>query len=391
LLDSKGFKRQRFAELFEEMEAKAKEVFGESVNTSERSPLGIILRIFAWFLSKLWQDTEATYNSAYINTAEGVQLDRLGPYVGIMRNLEQHATGQIKITGTSGQMVSTGFRVQTENDIIFTTVSDVVIDDTGSATVDIQALQAGRSGNVAANTIKIVTNPVPGISSVTNVEATAGGREKETDQEFRERFSLSVAGGGAGTVDSLRSALLRTGGVRAAVVIENTSMTPDAIGRPPKSFEAYVLGGEAAEIGRTILNTKAAGIETFGTESVEVSDLSGNVHIIKYSHAVEVPIHIKATIRKNASYPATGDAQIVSALIRDIGGEDADGQLYVGLNMGAKVVHSRLVSAAYKVLGIEDITLELSKDGVTWSEDNIYIAAREVAQTSYALITVVDI
>ncbi|MCY7484441.1 baseplate J/gp47 family protein [Paenibacillus alvei] len=389
MLDSKGFKRQRFAELFEEMEAKAKEVFGESVNTSERSPLGIILRIFAWFLSKLWQDTEATYNSAYINTAEGVQLDRLGPHVGIRRNPEQYATGQIQIAGTAGQMVPAGFRVQTSTDVIFMTTVDVELDSTGGATVDIRAIQAGRSGNVAPNMIAVISNPVPGITSITNTEATAGGREIETDQEFRERFSLSVAGGGAATVDSVRSALLGSGGVRAAVVIENTSMTPDALGRPPKSFEAYVLGGDPESIGRTILNTKAAGIETYGDQSVEVTDLSGNVHMIKYSNAVEVQIYIKATLRKNPSYPADGDEQVVSALVRDIGGEDIDGQLYVGLNMGAAVIHSRLVSAAYKVAGIDDIKLELSKDGTVWTEDNIYIAAREVAQTSHDNITVV--
>jgi uncharacterized phage protein gp47/JayE len=389
MLDAKGFKRPTYAEIFAEMEVEARARFGENVNTSERSFLGILLRLFAWFLSKVWQTAENTYYSGYVNTAEGVQLDRLGPYVGIQRKLATWATGTIQMTGTPGHTEPAGFRVETPSGVVFETVDDITLDSSGVGTGEIRALEPGTIGNVAAGTITVISNPNAHITSVTNPAPTSGGQNKETDQEFRERFALSVSGGGAATVDSIRSALLRTPGVRAAVVIENNTMTTDAAGRPPKSFEAYVLGGQPEDIGQTILNTKAAGIESFGTESVVVKDISGNPHTIRFSYAEEVPIHVRVTVRTNNQYPVDGDVQVESAIIRYIGGEDYDGQLYVGLNMGDDVIHSRLIAAVYKVAGIEDATVELSTDGANWVQSNIPIDQQQVAQTSHTIIEVV--
>ncbi|ELK38885.1 baseplate protein, partial [Brevibacillus agri BAB-2500] len=45
MLDEKGFKRKRFRDWWIEIEAKARSVFGEQVNLTERTPLGIILRL----------------------------------------------------------------------------------------------------------------------------------------------------------------------------------------------------------------------------------------------------------------------------------------------------------------------------------------------------------
>jgi uncharacterized phage protein gp47/JayE len=388
-LDSNGFKRKRFAEVFEEMEAKAKEVFGEQVNTSERSPLGIILRIVAFFFGRSWQTAEDVYNSAYRDTASGNNLDRLGPYVGITRIQETYASGTIDITGTVGYTVPAGFRVSTSTNVVFETLASVLLDGSGEGEATIKAVEYGQSGNVAIGLISVIVNPNPNVATVSNAAATAGGREKETDEEFRDRYELSVAGGGAATLDSIRGALLRVSGVRAATVIENTTNTTDGAGRPAKSFEAYVLGGAAADIGQVLLDTKAAGIATYGSESISVVDISGNAHAIKFSFADEINIYVRFTVSTTTSYPANGDALLESAAIRYIGGEDLDGTLYVGLNMGNDVVHSRLVAAAYSVPGVEDVTVELSLNGSDWVTTNIDIDPDEVAQTTYSHVSVV--
>lgn len=390
MLDATGFKRKSYADLYDEMETKAKEMFGANVNTSALTPLGIILRIVAWFLSFAWQDAEDVYNSAYINTAAGNQLDRLGPHVGITRNMEQWATGALQIMGTPNYTVPAGFRGATAFDTFFETMEDCELDGAGEGTVAIQSVEPGRIGNVGAGSITVIVNPDANVTSITNPAATEGGREKETDKEFRERFVSSVAGGGAATLPSLYSALLRTPGVRAATVIENFTNSVDADGRPAKSFQAYVLGGTAADIGQTLLDTKAAGIETYGDESVVVQDIGGNSHTVKFSYAVEVEIHVKVTVTKSASYPADGDAQIESAIVQYIGGEDTDRQIYIGLNMGDDVIHFQVAKAVGSIQGVEDAVVELSTDGVTWSDSNIAVDPEEVAQTSHTIIQVVQ-
>ncbi|UVI28159.1 baseplate J/gp47 family protein [Paenibacillus spongiae] len=389
-LTRSGFKRERFEDVFARMEDKAREVFGDTVNTNARSVLGIILRIVAWILAMLWQDTEDVYNSGYVNTSEGVNLDRLGPYVGISRIGDQYAVGAVVLTGTPGYIVQAGFRVAA-GDRYFETDADAIISADGSVKTTITAVEPGQAGNVAAGKIVDIVNPNADVIAATNPEATSGGREKEIDTEFRERFTLSVSGGGAGTVDSIRGALLSVPGVRAAVVIENTANATDNAGRPPKSFESYVLGGHPKDIGAAIFSKKSAGIESYGTESVTVTDLAGYPHTVRFSYALTVSVSLQVTIKKTSSYPIDGSKLTKTALVKYIGGEDADGQLYAGLTMGASVVHARLLAAALTVEGVDDVQIELSTDGgATWSEDNVLIVQQNVAQTSAAQIEVVE-
>ncbi|MCR8636191.1 baseplate J/gp47 family protein [Paenibacillus radicis (ex Xue et al. 2023)] len=387
MLDEKGFKRKRYADLIMEMEAKAREAYGETINTSERSPLGIILRIFAWFLSKPWEKAEDVYYSAYINTAQGVQQDRLGPYVGISRIPEQFSSGSIAITGTPDYTVAAGFSVRSRNAVYFTTTVPVTLDASGHATVSIRASLAGVRGNVAGGLITEIVNPNPNVASVTNPAPTVGGREKETDPEFRERFQLSVSGGGAATLDSIRSALLGIAGVRAATVIENTSLATDAEGRPGKSFQAYLLGGGADAIAQCILETKAVGIQSFGDVSRTVYDLSGSPHIIKFSYAEKIALKVQVAVTKNEQYPVDGDAQIRTAIIRYIGGEDVDGSLYSGLGMGDDVIYTKLISSIYKVVGIEDVNVQVATSG-SFGTGNIAVSSNKVAQILHSDIEV---
>ncbi|MCZ8518893.1 baseplate J/gp47 family protein [Paenibacillus caseinilyticus] len=391
MLDEKGFKRPRFADLFSDMESKAREAYGEQINTSERSPLGIILRLFAWFLAILWQGLEAVYNSAFPDTATGVSLYRLGPFGGIQRLQASRAIGSITITGTAGSTVASGFRVKTTSNVVFETLEAVTLDGTGHGTANIQALLAGKTGNVAAGQITTIVNPVAHVTAVINQSETSGGREEETAQEFRNRFGVSAEGRGKATIPAIRAALLRTTGVRAATVIENFTNTTDAAGRPPKSFEAFVLGGLPQDIGQAILDTKAGGIQPWGTESVTVKDDSGTDRVMRFSYAVEVPVHQRITVTTDNRFPANGAAQVETAAIRYVGGEDADGTVYVGLSMGAEVVHSRIIAAAYSVEGVIDVKVELSTDGTSWQEGNLQIDANEVAQTAANLVTVVPV
>ncbi len=390
MLDSTGFKRPRFADIFGDMEAKAKETFGEDVNTSPRSVIGILLRIVAWFLSFLWSNAEDVYNSGYKDTAEGVSLDRLGPHVSIERRPAEYAGVSVQIIGTPLKIIPVGWRAVTETGVYFETTAEATLPAAGQTIVQARAVSAGLSGNVGAGTINIVVNPDPDITSVTNPAAASGGRERETDIEMRQRWDLSVAIGGSSTLDSLRARLLDTPGVRAAVVVENYTKQTDAAGRPPSSFEAYVLGGADTDIGQAILEKKAAGIEPWGQIEVTVLDAAGYPQMMRYSRAAEVAVHVRMTLSTTTSYPAGGDGDIISAAVRYIGGEDSDGQLYAGISMGGAVKPSQLIKAALSIPGVDDVQVQLSRDGgQTWTSSNLAIAGQEVAQTSYRLIEVV--
>lgn len=387
-LNKEGFKRKRYEDVIASLETRAKDLFGPDFNLSPRSPQGLFIRLVAWSIALLWQVIEYVYNSAYVDTAEGVSLERVGKNIGIKKRAAVRATGSVDFSGDEGTLITEGFLVATTDGIQFETTEAATIDVSGTVTVSVRAVDPGTSGNVAAGKITTIVNPSAGITSVTNSAATSGGLNRETDPEFREKYYKSVAIGGASTLDSIRASLLGVDGVRAAVVIANNTMAIDGDGRPPKSIEAYVLGGQAADIAQTVLNTKAAGIESYGYESQVVYDNADNPHTIKFTYATTVDVYVNVTVTKNDKYPADGSAQVRTALIKYIGGQDADGSSYSGLGMGQDVIYTRLISEVFKIPGIDDITLEVSTDGFNYTSSNIATAQAEVAETDSAKVVV---
>jgi uncharacterized phage protein gp47/JayE len=388
VLDRNGFKRRRYSDIVDDMTLKTKELFGEDINVTEKSFLGIVIRLVAWIAAILWEVAEQVYNSRYMHKAEGIQLDRKAWQFGIPRLQEAHAQGPIEIRGTPSFVVEEGTLFETKNKIMFELTDSVTLDENGVGTGIVICTEPGTKGNVAANTITIVSNPNENITSVTNPEPITGGRERETDAEYVARYQQTLAGLGSTTVDSIRAELLKLNGVRAAIVIENDESTPDEAGRPPHSLSTYVLGGDPNEIAQAIFKKKAGGIKTHGTEQVEVLDMAGNPHTIRFSWVTEVPIAIQATIYKNDSFPVDGVQQIKTQFIKYIGGEDADGTFYTGLNAGETVVVFKLLKQLDTIEGIDDVELLVGIKGQPLGTENIPIDVTQVAQISHTDIEV---
>lgn len=384
-----GFRRRRYADVITSMESRARNLFGDNVNLTERSPLGLFIRVVAWSIGILWQVAENVYNSAFVDTATGTSLDKVGLYIGITRRPAEYATGEITITGDDTTVIPEGFVVGTADDILFETTAEAVIGAGGSVTASIIAQEAGTTGNVPAATITEIINPAVGIDAVTNAEQLAGGRNRETDAEFRDRYIQSVAIGGASTVDSIRAALLQTEGVRAAIVIVNNTMLDDAAGRPPKSIECYTLGGDPEDIAAVILATKAAGIQAYGSESETVQDEAGQDHIIGYTPATEIPIYVVVDVTATAAFPTDGAELMRTAILQYIGGTDEDGSVYTGLSMGEDVIYTKIIEACYSVVGVADVSVKVNTTGLPVTEQvNIAIAFTEVAETNFADVSV---
>lgn len=79
----------------------------------------------------------------------------------------------------------------------------------GSVTVPAEAVVAGTTGNVAANTIAEITGAVPGISDVNNDLPFSGGLEEESDVNLRRRFVLYLQSLRRATEEALRYSILK--------------------------------------------------------------------------------------------------------------------------------------------------------------------------------------
>lgn len=129
-------------------------------------------------------------------TSYGQYLDFLGEMKGIFRHPATPATGNVVFTGQPGTVIPAGFVVLTETAgtfpaIEFQTKERTQIGEDGTVTVAVECLEPGTIGNVAANTITLLSEPINGIASVTNPEPFSGGREMEDDDSFRERILMA--------------------------------------------------------------------------------------------------------------------------------------------------------------------------------------------------------
>lgn len=383
-LTDAGFRRPTYAELLDALEHKARELFGSQANLTVRSPLGIFLRLYAWMLNLLFSTIEDVYNSRFIDTAVGASLYNLGRAIGLRLLGAQKSKGYLTFYGDNGVNIPMGFLAETIVGIQYTTLQAGIITN-GSITLPASCTVAGPDGNTAENTVNNITNPKMGITGVTNEKAFEGGRNTETDAEFRDRYYISVDFAGGVNIDAIVSEIYSS--VEAVISVigeENDTDFENENGLPPHSFEIIAYGGLDADIAQAIHRRKAAGIQTYGNTKVAVINAAGATCDIHFSRPAPVKVWVKVfNLVTNKDFPLDGIEQIKQNIVAFIG-SDTRG----GLNIGQDVVCVTLPTEVLKVSGVVDFDLQISADGKNFSWDNVSIATREKAVTDESMVSV---
>lgn len=391
ILTGLGFKRMRYEDYLSKLQADAKEIFGENVDLDDESPLGQWIKLQAFQRAEENELAERVFLWGSVDYAEGVALDYAVGKYGVQRfqASKSKGTDALSLTVTAGSTVEAGFIGATESGIQFRTTETVTDDDNnGTVVADIESIEYGPFGNQAIGTITEIVTPLANVTAITNTVATAGGRNREEDKELRARYYKTIATAGGSTTDSVLSELLELPDVRAAIVTENDSDTTDGNGNPPHSISPVVLGGTPESIAYAIHRKKAGGIRSYGTQTFDVTDKSGRTKTIGFSYAATAEIYVNVNLSKNSAFPENGDEEVQRQIIEYIGGEDADGNTYLGLGMAASVIHSQLLRAV-TVPGISDMTVTLRKGASGgYAAANITIGSTEVAETDAGKVVV---
>ncbi len=353
-LTAAGFMRKRYNDIVNSKYQRARDLFGNDVNLDDTSPLAVFIKVNAWEESIMWEALEELYNSAYVDSAEGVSLDRVAQFIGIMRQAAVKATGEIEVLGDYDTVVPIGFQVETADGVQFVVTEEGTISG-GDVVVPIEAVEGGTDGNVPDSTIVVIVTPLPGIDSVENLAATTGGIDIETDTNLRERYQRSVAQPGSSTAASIEATLLDVDSVIDAICRVNDTMDdPDADDIPAKSIAPVVYGGDDQDIAEAIFDVKAAGIQSAAVPpdpdplavEVTITDSRGVDHVIGFARPEEIDIYVDAELSVNDNYPLDGDDQVEAAIL-----------LYINeLNLGDDVIYTKIIAEIQTVPGIVDIT-----------------------------------
>lgn len=382
----RGFRRPTYVELLNAIEYKARELFGQRAVLTVRSPLGIFLRIFAWMLNILFALMEDVYNSRFVDTAVGTSLYNLGRAIGLSLLPAQKASGYVTFSGAVGTAIPSGFLVKTVAGYQYAVLVAGRIGADGTVILPVQAVGTGADYNADAGTVKEIVNPLDGVSSCTNASAMTGGRWRESDEEFRDRYYKSVDFAGGVNADAIAGEILQNvEGVYSAICYENDTDEVDALGLPPHSLEVVAYGGLDEEVAKAIFRRKAGGIQTYGGKTIPVVALNGQSYSIHFSRPTTVPVYVKVyDLETDSNFPWDGEDRIKAALISFIGG-DVQG----GLPIGTDVLYMALPGAILSVPGVVDFSLSIGTSASSLAVKNIAIGTREKAVTSTSSITIV--
>ena len=143
-----GFERPNYDDLLEAQIDRAKELFGEDIDTTDSTALGKYIRLNVTDLAECYEILEDIYFARFPNTARGVSLDRLLPFAGIARNQATCAAHNITFTGTAGEYVPDGFEVSAnDGNLIFHTYEALQIGTNGTVDGVVYCEEAGNGQN----------------------------------------------------------------------------------------------------------------------------------------------------------------------------------------------------------------------------------------------------
>lgn len=308
--------------------------------------------------------------------AYGKWLDLHGETRGLPRNVATYAIGSLTLTGTPGTVIPLGYAFSTEattdsSNIIFETTEETIIPSEDTVIVPIKATVAGAPGNVIANTITLMVNPIKGITSITNPAPLAGGTEEESDNDYRDRIIEYDATQGASFIGNIsdyeRWATDGTGvglvsvkppeddtGVIEIALLETT--TGEAI--PSSNPEPY----------RTWVIDK---IMSPGNPSLRLSPVNAQISVVG---STAVDIYIKANIETDGTRTIV---QITSDFVAAL-----KNYYKTAVNQG-EVKYSVIGSLITLTAGVYDYNTLLIKSGDgEYGIDNITIAQYESPLTS---------
>ena len=388
MFNEKGLKILTYAELLNEMELKSKELFGEDVSTKSYTPLGIIIRIYAWFLSIAWQVIEKVYFSGFIKSSEGVQLDRHGSNRNIPRNPEIESTVFLQITGTPFFELKIGSFFETKDGIRFFTIKTSILDKDGKATVEAVSVNKGAINNVSPNTIIVISEPIEQLTSVTNDSEAIGGADEESDLTYRQRLIKGNLAQNNATVDAIISKVSNVSGVISVQVnVNNTMIEKDGI--PPKSINVLVVGGSDADIGKMIFKTIGAGVGTSGENKYLVSALDGNKHEVNFSKATTKNVFMQIQLTTSNLFPVDGIQTMRNSIIEYVGGSTSDEKYHNGLCLSEALIYTKLFRPIYEVPGVLNSIVRIGLDESTLSSSDIIPPSKTILVTSLESIEVI--
>jgi uncharacterized phage protein gp47/JayE len=157
------------------------------IDKREGSFVNDMVSTVAYEIWKVYQSFNALVPIAFVDETSGEYIDKRCNEYGITRKPGTKATATLSITGTDGTAITKGKIFITIDGLQYEADEAATI-ASGTATVNVTAVEVGEAYNAAAASITGQLINLAGITSVTNVAAAEGGTDREIDSALLARL-----------------------------------------------------------------------------------------------------------------------------------------------------------------------------------------------------------
>ncbi len=181
---------QIYNEILDDMVAQA----GDASIRLVQHPLNVLARTISASLEDIYGQLQQSVNNAFVTTAIGSDLDRLGRVWNVARGQATKATGIAKFTGAIDAIIPTNTRVSIASGEEFLVTEQAVIRVDGTTDINFIAANGGVSSNVPAKIPLALVNPLTGIAPNGTIigDGFTGGTALENDSNYRARILIEI-------------------------------------------------------------------------------------------------------------------------------------------------------------------------------------------------------
>jgi uncharacterized phage protein gp47/JayE len=232
---------------------------------------------------------------------------------------------------------------------------------------------------VSIGTLNEIVSKVNGLDSAVNYSSGITGRAMESDTELRMGLGTRQKQATANEV-AIQNEILKVSGVEYARVYSNRDII-EVDGRPPKSYEAVIVGGDEQAIAELIFEKGPAGVQAFGNIVKEVVDSEGFHWDIGFSRPVNKYIWIKVDYSRNSEedLPMNVVSEIQDNIIV---------WSHTALNVGVDLIYQKMFRPVYNVQGIgfAAIKVAVTTDLTPPTEDEYQSENAEISEVEIAVL-----
>jgi uncharacterized phage protein gp47/JayE len=232
---------------------------------------------------------------------------------------------------------------------------------------------------VSIGALHEIVNKVNGLDSAVNYASGITGRAMESDTELRMGLGTRQKQATANEV-AIQNEILKVSGVEYARVYSNRDMI-EVNGRPPKSYEAVVVGGDEQAIAELIFEKGPAGVQAFGNIVKDVVDSEGFHWDIGFSRPINKYIWV------NVEYSRNSEEDLPMGVVNAIQ-ENIIEWSQTALNVGVDLIYQKMFRPVYDVRGIgfAAIKVAVTTDLTPPADDDYRSGNVEISEVEIAVL-----